>query len=127
MGGISLYLYGKNNRRYILKSALPMIGAVVKTPMVDGSGLKNSLEANVVRYLKEGLGIPLEKMKVFMVCGMERLGMAEAFSRLGSSMVYGDIMFAVGISIPIKTLKGLHRIATLLMPIVGRLPLKMLY
>ncbi|HZK34578.1 MAG TPA: quinate 5-dehydrogenase [Bacillota bacterium] len=127
MGGISLYLYGKNNHRYTLRSALPMLGAVNKTPIVDGSGLKNSLEANVVRYLKEGLGIPLETMKVFMVCGMERFGMAEAFPRLGSRMVYGDIMFAIGLPVPIKTLKGLHEIAGLLMPIVGRLPLRMLY
>ncbi|MBE3100745.1 MAG: quinate 5-dehydrogenase [Firmicutes bacterium] len=127
MGGISLYLYGKNNHQYVLKSALPILAAAHITPMVDGSGLKNTMERNVVRYLKEGLNIPLEQKKVLMVCGMERLGMAEAFHQMGCQMVYGDFMFVLDVSIPIKTLKGLHRVATVLMPIISRLPLKVLY
>lgn len=127
MGGISLYLYGKNNRKYTLNSALPLLKTASKTPIVDGSGLKNTQEANVVRYLKNSLDIPLEKMTVFLVCGMERLGMAEAFPEMGSRMIYGDIMFALGLPVPIRKLKGLHGAAALLMPIIRRLPLKMLY
>ncbi len=127
MGGISLYLYGRNNRKYTLKSALPLLKTAQKTPMVDGSGLKNIQEANVVRYLKTDLGLPLEKMKVFLVCGMERLGLAETFPEMGCQMVYGDIMFALGLPIPIRSIKTLHRAAALLMPVIRMLPLKMLY
>ncbi|HHY81954.1 MAG TPA: quinate 5-dehydrogenase [Clostridiales bacterium] len=127
MGGISLYIYGKNNRRYILKSALPILKEAKKTPMADGSGLKNTLERHVVRFLKEELGIPLEEMTVLMVCGMERLGMAETFSQMGCKTIYGDIMFVLGIPLAIRSLSGLHRVAAALMPIVRRLPLKLLY
>lgn len=127
MGGISIYLYGKNNRRYILQSALPILEAAKKTPMVDGSGLKNTAERHVVEFLKNELNIPLEKKTVLMVCGMERLGMAESFYKMGSKMIYGDFMFVLGLPIPIRTLKGLHRVAAILMPIVRRLPLKALY
>jgi hypothetical protein len=127
MGGISLYLYGRNNHRYILNSAIPILKAAQKTPMADGSGLKNTLERHVVRYLKDELGIPLEQKTVFMVCGMERLGMAETFSQMGCNTIYGDFMFALDLPIPIRTLKGLHRVAAALMPVVRRLPLKALY
>ena len=127
MGGISAFLYGKNRHAYFLRSALPIYKAAKKTPIVDGSGLKNSLEASVVSYLKKGLGIPLESMKVFLVCGMERLGMAETFPALGSRMVYGDLMFALGLPLPIKDLNNLHRIGSLLLPAIGRLPIRYLY
>ena len=127
MGGISIYLYGRNNRRYILKSALPILEAAGKTPMADGSGLKNTLERHVVRYLKDELGIPLEQKTVLMVCGMERLGMAETFSQMGCHTIYGDFMFVLDMPIPIHKLKSLHRAASVLMPVIGRLPLKMLY
>ena len=127
MGGISIYLYGKDNRRYILKSALPILKAAGSTPMTDGSGLKNTLERHVVRYLKEELHIPLERQTVLMVCGMERLGMAETFSRMGCRTIYGDFMFVLDMPIPIYTLEGLHRAASVLMPVIRRLPLKMLY
>jgi hypothetical protein len=127
MGGISLYLYGRNNKRYVLHSALPILDAAKKTPMADGSGLKNTLERHVVQYLLDDLNIPLNQKHVFMVCGMERLGMAETFSQLGCNTVFGDFMFALDLPIPIRTLKGLHRVAALLMPIIGRLPLKVLY
>lgn len=37
------------------------------------------------------------------------------------------MIFALGIPIVIKSLKGLHRAAAILMPLIQRLPLKMLY
>jgi hypothetical protein len=70
MGGISMYLYGRNHRRYIMRSALPLLKTAQKTPMVDGSGLKNTLERHVVQYLKEELGINLKEKTVLVVCGI---------------------------------------------------------
>ena len=59
MGGIDIYLYGKNSKRYILRSALPILRAAVKTPIVDGSGLKNTLERRVVQFVNDECGISL--------------------------------------------------------------------
>lgn len=127
MGGISLYLYGRNNHKYTLHSAIPILKQAKKTPMADGSGLKNTLERNVVYYLKDKLNIPLEKKTVLLVCGMERLGMAESFAQMGCKTLYGDLLFVLGIPYAIKSLKSLHRLAAVLMPIIQRLPLKLLY
>jgi hypothetical protein len=127
MGGISLYLYGRNNHRYILHSAVPILNEARKTPMADGSGLKNTLERQMVHFLKDDLGISLKDKTVLMVCGMERLGMAETFSQMGCRTLYGDLIFVLGIPFVIKSLKSLHSVAAMLMPVVQRLPLKVLY
>ena len=127
MGGISMYLYGRNHHRYTMRSALPLLKAAHKTPMVDGSGLKNTLERHVVQYLKEELGIQLKEKTVLVVCGMERLGMAEGFAQEGCKTLYGDLMFALGIPYAFKELKGLHRFATVAMPLIKMMPMKVLY
>jgi len=127
MGGIDLFLHGKKNRRYVIKAALPIARAAKITPIVDGSGLKNTLERRVVRFIAEEFGIPLKDKKVLMVCAMDRFGMAEAFEKMGSCMTYGDLIFALGIAIPIRTLKQLHKLAAVLMPVISRLPFHMIY
>jgi len=127
MGGIDLYLYGDKGKKYILKAALPIARAAQKTPIVDGSGLKNTLERRVVRYLQNELKIPLEKKKVLLVCAMDRFGMAESFEAFGASVIFGDFMFALGIPIPIHSLNTLRKAARVLMPIASKLPFEMLY
>lgn len=127
MGGIDLFVHGANNRKYVLKAALPIARAAQKTPIVDGSGLKNTLERRVVKYVNEDCRIPLRGKKVLMVCAMDRFGMAEAFEEMGCCMTYGDLIFALGISVPIRKLKQLHRLAALLMPVISRMPFEMIY
>ena len=43
-GGIDLYLYGRNGRKYALRAALLIARAAIKTPIVDGS-IKNTWNA----------------------------------------------------------------------------------
>ena len=127
MGGIDIYLYGKRNKRYVLKSALPILRAAVKTHIVDGSGLKNTLERRVVRFVNDECNIPFMDKRILLVCGLDRFGMAESFEELGGKVTYGDLIFALGIKIPITSLRALHTVADILMPVVSRLPFKMLY
>ena len=64
MGGIDLFLYGRKNKRYLLRSALPILKAAVKTPIVDGSGLKNTLE-RVVKFVNQEYNIPFADKKFY--------------------------------------------------------------
>src|SRR5690554_4191357 len=50
MGGIDLYLQG-GDKRYILREAKPIARAAKRTPIVDGSGLKNTLERRAIETL----------------------------------------------------------------------------
>lgn len=127
MGGVDLYLHDDKGKKYILKSALAIAGAARKTPIVDGSGLKNTLERRVVHFLHQDLKISVSQKKVFLVCAMDRFGMAQAFETLHASVVYGDAMFALGVPFPIRSLRSLRLIARALMPIVSNLPFEMLY
>lgn len=127
LGGIDLYLFGRGGRRYVLKSALPLVEAAKQTPIFDGIWIKNTIERDVVSFLYSSCNIRLEDKKVFIVSAMDRLGMAEAFQRFGSKIIIGDLMFALGIPVPIYSIDRLHNIANMVMPVVCRLPFKLLY
>ncbi len=125
MGGIDVYL-NAGKARYKIKDALPIMEAAKITPMVDGSGLKVSLERQVPEFINENV----EKIggkKVFVIPGIDRYGMAEGFQNMGCELILGDLMVALGINIPIRSLRMLDRIASIIAPIACRLPFEMLY
>lgn len=126
LGGTDLYVQA-GNRRYLIREAADIARAARKTPIVDGSGLKNTLERKVIKYLAEQRIIDFAKKKVLMVCAMDRFGMAESFEAAGADVTYGDPIFVLGLPIPLKSLKALDRIARLLAPIIVQLPFKYLY
>src|SRR5690554_5362253 len=74
MGGIDLYLTIKN-KKYMLRSAIPIHNAAIKTPMVDGSGLKNTLERMVIDYLHREKIIDFKNKSVLVTSAIDRFGM----------------------------------------------------
>ncbi len=126
MGGIDLYLFA-GNKRFIVRDAAKLARAARISPIVDGSGLKNTLERRVVRFLNECLNLSLKDKKVLMASGVDRFGMAQAFSSAGADLAFGDLIFALGIPVPIKTLRGLERLAKTLLPVITRMPFQLLY
>ena len=126
MGGIDMSLNAYGDKKYLLKAARPLAEAAVKTPILDGTGLKNTLERRVVYYLNDELGVPVKDKKVFMTCALDRFGMADSFRALGADMVCGDMLFALGFGFPL-TQKGLDRMAKVFFPIASQLPFSMLY
>jgi len=126
MGGIDLYLFA-GKKRYTMRDGARIAAAARKTPIVDGSGLKNTLERRVVRFLTQEMQYDLYGKKVLMVSAVDRFGMAEAFTEAGCSMIFGDLMFALGVPIPLTKLESLNRLARCLLPVITRLPFEMLY
>lgn len=126
MGGIDLYLCA-GNRRYIIRDAMPIARAAKISPIVDGSGLKNTLERKVIDYLVRENKVDFKGKKVLLVSGMDRFGMAESLEKAGCDMMLGDLIFALGIPLPLHSLKSLDILAKLAAPIVCKLPFKMLY
>ncbi|HEY8393167.1 MAG TPA: quinate 5-dehydrogenase [Thermaerobacter sp.] len=126
MGGTDLYLVA-GRRRYILRASLPLARAAVRTPIVDGSGLKNTLERRVVRQLARDGVIDFRNKRVLVTVAVDRFGMAEALAETGCELVLGDLIFALGIPIPLRSLRALERLAAVIAPIATRLPLSVLY
>jgi len=126
LGGIDLYLQVRN-RRYPVRDAARIAAAARRTPVVDGNGLKNSLEPWVVSYLQHELGMELRGKRALMVAAVDRFGMAEALHAAGCQLIMGDLIFALNIPIPLRSLKVLEWVGSLALPIITRLPFKVLY
>jgi hypothetical protein len=126
MGGIDLYVQ-LGAKRYVIKDAKKLMAAATKTPMVDGSGLKNTLERKCILDIQKDGIYDLRAKKVLMVSGIDRFGMAEAFEEVGAKLTVGDLMYTLGVPIPIHSLKALRLIGSLIAPIVVQLPFDMLY
>jgi hypothetical protein len=131
LGGIDLYLIA-GKRRWIIRDAARLAAHAKTTPVVDGSGLKNTLERETVNYLaREGhFNLPAtagRKPRVLLVSAVDRFGMAEAVDKLDVEQVFGDLIFALKIPIPVRTLGGISLMARTLLPILTRLPFQMLY
>jgi hypothetical protein len=77
LGGTDLHIFA-GGRRYTFRESAALVAGVKKTPVVDGSGLKDSLERIVVANLAKSGIIDFSKKKVLLVCGVDRFGMAEA-------------------------------------------------
>lgn len=125
LGGIDIYLYA-GTKRFPLRDGVRLMEIPKKTPVVDGSGLKNTLERDVVDVLHRTL-FSIKGKRVLMVSALDRFGMAKAFSDHGAEMVFGDFIFALGVDRPIYTLDELERQAERLLPELGRLPIGFLY
>jgi hypothetical protein len=114
---------------YPLYSVQPMIRFVKKTPLVDGAGLKNTLETKVPAYLDKNIGeyVNSNRRRVLLTAGVDRWGLSKSFSDAGYETIFGDFMFGLEIPIPIRKIGSVKTLAALLMPIVGRLPFKWIY
>ena len=126
LGGIDLYFI-VGNRRYVVRDALKIAKAVQKTPIVDGSMVKDTLERKMVKKLDSILPGGIKGKNVLLPSAVDRFGMAEAFYNLGANIVIGDLMFALGIPIPIHSIRVLKFLAYVLLPVLTKLPFYMLY
>lgn len=126
MGGIDLYVVA-GRRRYVLRDAVRIAQAARKTPIVDGSGLKDSLERRVVRHLQQGGIVNFEGRQVLMVSSVDRFGMAEELAACGAQLLLGDLMFLLNVPIPLRSLRHLDYVARILGPVVSRFPIQWLY
>lgn len=126
LGGIDIYVYA-GKQRYAFRDGLRLKEAVKKTPVVDGSGLKNTLERETIFYLRDHTDYIKAGTRVLMVSAVDRFGMAEALSEVGCDVTFGDMIFTAGIPYPIRSLSELEKLARKLLPEMVKLPFHMLY
>lgn len=124
LGGIDLFLMAAG-RRYYLRDGVRLAREARTTPVVCGAALKDTLERMVVEQLDPLLG--WRGKRVLLVAGVDRFGMAEALEGAGASVTYGDLVFGLGVPVPLRGLGQLHLVARLLLPVVSRLPIRWIY
>ena len=109
LGGIDISL-SVGGQTFPIGDGLRLAETAKQTPVVDGSGLKNTLERRVVRELAQAGHISKET-PVLMVSALDRFGMAEAFVDLGCPCVFGDLIFNIGLDFPLATLAEIEDLA----------------
>ena len=126
LGGIDVYLFA-GAKRYALRDGLRLLAAVTQTPVVDGSGLKNTLEREAVRFLRDELGVQLQGTHVLMVSALDRFGMAQAFVEAGADVLFGDFIFALDLDKPVRGLADFEALAEKYLPDACKLPFQFFY
>ena len=126
LGGTDLYIYA-GKKRYTFRESAALAANAQITPVVDGSAIKNTLERRVISYLIGNYGFTFHDQQALVVCAVDRFGLAEALVNAGSKTVFGDLLFGLGLPIPITTLRGLDCLAKLIAPVITQLPVSWFY
>jgi len=126
LGGIDRYFW-VDDRRYTVRDADRLARIAKTTPVVDGSGVKNTLERRTIEYLQENKVFDFTDKNALVVSAVDRFGMAQTIAGLTKNVVFGDMMFALGVPIPMRSYAAVRIAATALLPIIVRLPFQWLY
>ena len=126
VGGIDLGL-NFAGRYYPLYDAQKLVAGVQHTPVVDGGGLKLTLERGIAQFIEREIGDEVQPKRALITAGVDRYGSAVSFDEAGYEIIFGDLGFALGIPIPIRSMRALRILARIIAPIAGRLPLEFLY
>ncbi len=126
VGGADIWL-ATETKRYAFREIQALISGVKKTPVVDGSGLKHTLERRTIEVLQADGTVDFGKENVLLVSAVDRFGMAQALDKVCPNTVYGDFLFGLGIPIKIHKYKTVSSLANILLPIVTRLPFQWFY
>jgi hypothetical protein len=126
VGGTDAYLFA-GDRRYAVRETLDLMRGAVKTPWVDGSGLKHTLERETVAWLQESGTVDFRNKRVLLMSAVDRFGMGEALARRAKEVVYGDLIFGLGLPIPIRSWPTVERLARIALPVIARCPISWFY
>ena len=125
VGGVDLHLR-LDGREYPLHAALKLVSGVRQTPLCDGSGLKHTLERRVFQLARAQLG-DIRFRQAFVPVAADRSGLAEAVAEVAEKTVFGDLMVALGVPVPIYGIPAFKRVARIMLPIVSHFPMSMLF
>jgi hypothetical protein len=126
LGGIDVYLFA-GSERFALRDGLRLIEVVKQTPIVDGSGLKDTLERRSIDSLEELCGLSLRGTKVLMVSALDRFGMAQALVEAGADVLFGDFIFALDLDKPVRDIAEFEELAKRYLPDACKLPFQFFY
>ncbi len=125
IGGAEFYLQ-VNNRRYYWRELRCVRKAIKVSKVGDGNGLKHLLAPYAIQALRD-YGIELRGKKALKTTAVDRYGLARALVEAGCDVTFGDFMFALGLPIPLHSLRSVHILAVVLLPVLTKLPFSWVY
>jgi hypothetical protein len=125
VGGAEFYLW-VNNRRYYFREIKKVRQAIQISKVGDVNGIKHLLAPLALQALREH-GVELRGKKALKTTAVDRYGMAKALVDAGCEVTFGDFMFALDLPFAVHSLRGVHILAALFLPIMTQLPWRWLY
>ena len=129
LGGTDFYIR-VGNKKVVLKEVGKVIELTktLKTPVCDGQYIRErfGFEDRAIEYLKEK-GYIKDNTKVLIPSAVSRYNLVLGFRKVNCKILYGDLMFSLGISIPIYSFKTFLFLASIIVPVARYLPHHMLY
>jgi len=126
MGGIDLYLWS-DEKKFVIRDAKKLIKYVKKTPVLDGSGIKNYWEPCVIDDLQKKGIIDFKGKKVLVTSGVERFQMAKKLLSLKANVEFGDFVFGLNLPFTIRSFRLFKFVTLMMLPFVTQLPINVLY
>lgn len=126
VGGADIFVV-VDKKRYAFRQILNIVKKVKSTPVVDGSGLKHTLEREAILELQKSGMVDFSQERALLVSAVDRFGMAQTLAEVCPNVVYGDLMFGVGLPIRIRSYRTVRWIGSLLLPILTKLPFQWFY
>jgi hypothetical protein len=129
LGGADLGLM-VNGKWYPFHSTRSIVRHINHTPIVDGAGLKNTLENQVAAFLSKNLGDYIEKAggkKALVTTGADRWGLSHGLITAGWDCAFGDLKFSLGLPVTLHSERQITTLSAIFLPLIGRLPFKWVY
>lgn len=126
LGGLNLTLRA-GERRYKMPQGSKLAGQVQNTPLVDGGGIKDTVERNMVSFIRDKAGWPRRGQVVLIVSALDRYALASSLEQAGCRLIIGDALFALGLPLPFYSLAAFRSAAYTSLPLLRRLPVSFLY
>lgn len=124
LGGADLGFWVDNHWQRLHSVANIVDG--LTTPVADGGALRRIIERRCAQRLEQQTA-PILPKRVLVCTAAARYDLARGFVEAGYEYIFGDLGFAAGIPIPVRSLRSLHLLARLLFPVFARLPFTWLY
>lgn len=126
VGGADIYVVIEG-KRYEFKQILALSSRAKTTPVVDGSGLKHTLERETIRSLQRDGLVDFKNETVLLVSAVDRFGMAQALVETGGKVIFGDLLFGLGLPFKLTSYGQVKSLGSAVLPLVTRLPFKWFY
>ncbi len=125
MGGCE---FGINfdGRVYPLRAVTPLVQGL-RTPVVDGSGVRAVVESGLGQFVLENLADSLAAQRVLFCVSAARYDMVEGFYRAGFELKFGDPGFVLGLPIASRSFWLARTAGRIFIPVVVRAPFSWLY
>lgn len=124
-GGIKLHVHAAG-KPFPLRGSKQVAAAVKQTPLVDGSGLKDTIERRAF-FIMEAEGIPVHGTKTLLMSAIDRFGMAETLWEMKADVIFGDFMFGLNLPMPIRKLSTIWTYGSIVGPLLRFVPLSWIY